>query len=278
MKLHFLQTEWSDIIILEEDSHFAMVDTGFEEQFPKIRDYLRSLNCNRLDFILNTHFHRDHYGSIPLLLEEFPVDTVYLKEYSALDSTTAWGSQADDEYRAGESEKFRAMVDLVSRKSNFVPAENLKEIEFCGHKLNLFNTENTIRKIYEDKQNPDTFHKICFSENMNSLSVFFEADGKTVFLGGDMMDHPAPHPAADRMVYQVARKIGKKIDLYKWPHHATNGTAVPETLQIFCPSQIVITNSSEYVEKESDALTKLRAVNPDAGIQFTKDGTVVFSL
>lgn len=34
MKLHFLKTVWSDIIILQDGDKIAFVDTGMEDQFP----------------------------------------------------------------------------------------------------------------------------------------------------------------------------------------------------------------------------------------------------
>lgn len=68
MRLHFLKTAWSDIILLEHNDEFAMIDTGFAEQFPKINRYLTTLGVKHLSFILITHFHRDHYGAIPEII------------------------------------------------------------------------------------------------------------------------------------------------------------------------------------------------------------------
>ena len=46
MKLHFLRTKWSDMIILESAGKIALVDTGTEEQY----DYLER----------NTNYHKDN--------------------------------------------------------------------------------------------------------------------------------------------------------------------------------------------------------------------------
>ena len=107
---------WSDIIILQGEKETAFIDTGTADQFPMIRSCLDALGVQELSFILLTHFHRDHYGCIPALLDHYRVGKVYLKEYSGLDCTTAWGSPADDAYRASESSTFHAMGTCAAEK------------------------------------------------------------------------------------------------------------------------------------------------------------------
>lgn len=278
MKIHFLQTEWSDIIILQNKDQIAFIDTGFEEQFDQICDYLTThfQTPVKIKFILNTHFHRDHYGCISKLTEKFAVEKVYLKEYSGLDSTTAWGAPADDEYRQSEMKKYQELKAALLKKNIYIPVDSVEELYFGDAVIHLYNTENTIRKIFEDESNPESYHKIMFSENTNSLTALMEIDGHTVFFGGDSNDLPQPHPLADKMLYQTAKKINKTIDLYKVPHHGTVHTGLAETLEIFKPKIAVYTNSEEYVSKESDSLTNLKKANPEVKIFWTKTSTQIF--
>lgn len=269
MKLHFLKTEWSDIIILQQNDAYAMVDTGFDWQYPMINEYLTSLGVKKLSFILLTHFHRDHYGSIPAILADFPVDKVYLKEYSGLDCTTAWGTEADDAYRADEMKKYREMQELIREKSTLIQVEDVNEVPFEDLTLKLYNNDNSIRQIYEDETVPETYHKICLSENQNSLAVFIKADGKNIFLGGDIMEYPSAHPRANFVNQQIANRIGEQIDIYKAPHHGTVHTALPETLAIYKPKTVVISNGLDYLTNSSDCLTNLKAANPDVEIILT---------
>ena len=51
-------------IFLKSDDEVALVDTGYDGNFNEISDYLDKLNVKKISFILLTHFHRDHYGSI----------------------------------------------------------------------------------------------------------------------------------------------------------------------------------------------------------------------
>lgn len=275
MKLHFLKTKWSDMIILESGGEAALVDTGFDEQYDRLREYLKGLGISRISFILLTHFHRDHYGNIPALINDFDVDKVYMKEYSGLDCTTAWGTEADDAYRQSETEKFSAMVKAVSQKSKLIFVENIFSIPFGKYELKLFSSENSVREIYEDESCSDTYHRIAFSENQNSLAVFIKADGKNIFLGGDIMDLPSPHPKANHVCCQIARSIGEQIDIYKAPHHGTVHTACEEALKIFSPRKAIITNEDEYLREHSDVYDNLRKANPAVEILLTENEDVV---
>lgn len=165
----------------------------------------------KLDFILLTHFHRDHYGSIPALLDALPVDRVILKEYSGLDRTTAWGTIADDAYRADEMRKYRAMQEQIRQKSRLIQAENIDKLDFANCKLELYHTANSIRTIYEDAAYPETYHQYTLSENQNSLAIWMEAEGVNVFFGGDMQDASSAHPLANYVNTRVAREAGRHM-------------------------------------------------------------------
>lgn len=276
MKIHFLKTVWSDVIVLEDDGHFAMIDTGMADQFPQIMDFLNSRSAKRLDFILLTHFHRDHYGSIPALLDALPVDKVILKEYSGLDFTTAWGTVADDAYRADEMCKYRALQELVRQKSCLLQAEEIDHVDFMGRPLKLYNTANSIRTIYEDAAHPETYHQYTLSENQNSMAIWMEAEGVQVFFGGDMQDTPSSHPLANYVNTRIALAIGKKADLYKAPHHGTIHTAAPDALAIYQPTHVVITNGAEYLRDHSDVFSLLAPYQPT--IYLTECQTVSVTL
>lgn len=278
MRIHFLKTVWSDIIILQEGKHFALIDTGMAEQFPQIRAFLDRQGAASLDFILLTHFHRDHYGSIPALLEAYPVGKVILKEYSGLDRSTAWGTEADDEYRKSEMEKYHALQALAREKSELLQAEDLNEVFFCGVRLKLFNTGNSIRTIYNDADYPETYHRYVFSENQNSLAIWMETDGVNVFLGGDIQDAPSVHPLAHYMNTRIAGEIGKRADIYKAPHHGTPHTGTPDAIRVYQPALVVVTNGAEYLRQYSDLEPIIVQNAPQARIVLTEDSDVTIVL
>lgn len=277
MKLHFLKTVWSDMIILESNGKFGLVDTGFADQYDQLKEYMETLGVKEIDFILLTHFHRDHYGNIDRLVQDYPVKRVFFKEYGGHDRTTAWGAPADEAYIQSEKDIWKAMRDVIVKHSTLYMVENRKSFDFSGTTFFLYATGNTVKEIFEDADYPETYQKTLFNENQNSLGVFFEADGKTVFLGGDMLDMPSPHPLANYVTLQAARAIGREIDVYKAPHHATSNTASEEALTIFRPKKVIVTNAMEWYQN-FDTPAKLARVVPEAEIILTEKQDVVVDL
>ena len=278
MELHFLKITWGDIIILKSDDEVALVDTGYDGNFNEISDYLDKLNVKKISFILLTHFHRDHYGSIAQIVKKYDVEKVYFKDYSGLDKTTALGTIADDNYRNNEMKKCLEIKKIILENSNLIQTENIKTIKFGDTELELYNNDNSIKKIYEDDNYKDSYHKILFSENQNSLAIFMKVNGINVFLGGDIFDREAIHPKANYVNYQIASSIKEKIDIYKVPHHGTINCNSDKALEIYKPKIAVITNEDEYLKNNSTIYDDLKRANKDVKILLTEKHNIVIKI
>lgn len=60
----------------------ALIDAGDREYGRAVCDALRALGVERLELVVLTHPHADHYGGMLAVLEEFPVDTFVLPQVS----------------------------------------------------------------------------------------------------------------------------------------------------------------------------------------------------
>lgn len=278
MELHFLKITWGDIIILKSDDEVAIIDTGYDGHFDEISNYLDKLGVKRIEFVLLTHFHRDHYGSISKIVKRYNVEKVYFKDYSGLDKTTAWGTIADDNYRNDEMKKCLEIKKAIIENSTLMHVENIKTIKFGDTELELYSNDNSIKKIYEDNNYKDSYHKILFSENQNSLAVFMKVNGINIFLGGDIFDREAIHPRANYVNYQIASSIKEEIDIYKVPHHGTVNCNSDKTLNIYKPKIAVITNEDEYLKNNSTIYDDLKSVNKDVKILLTEKHNIVIKI
>ena len=278
MKIHFLNITWGDCIILQDGDEFGIIDTGYERNFEQISRYLDKLGAKKISFILLTHFHVDHYGSIKQLVENYSVERVYLKEYSALDKTTAGGKIADEAYRSQETAIWNDIKAAIDKYSRYVRVEGEKFIDFAGAKLRLFRNENTVRKVYEDKSVPESWHAITLQENHNSLAAFMTVNGVNILFGGDIVDGPTVHPMAAYANYQIASELNEKLDIYKVPHHGTRFCNEDKTLAIYQPKIAVITNGEEYLRNYSTICEDLKRANPEVCILCTEKNDVVLTV
>ena len=278
-KIHFLRSYWSDIILLESHGLFAMVDTGYARDFERIRTYLEQVGVKRLEFILVTHFHKDHYGSLVPLLKTFPVGTVYIKKFSGLNAKDGGGRDASAEYNLQEMENCESMCLLAAEVSKLVVIdEDVDTVSVGDFVFRLFGVSSTLKELYESPDSPYR-GQICFGENLNSVALFCEVNGTTIYLGGDAENKPLYYPKYDCQNDQYARLINRGIDLYKVPHHACGNLYSKETMQIFKPKVSVITNWwATSMRRYKIDVDLIREASPEGTILYTDEHGYVFTI
>lgn len=278
-RIHFLRAYWSDIILVESKGEYALIDTGYERDYERILAYLEEVGACRLSFILITHFHKDHYGSLPKLLKTFPVDKVYLKCFSGLNVTDGSGKGASEEYNRQEMERCEAMCRLAQEVSSLVRIdESLKEVEVGDFTFRLFGTSQALRELYESPDSPYR-GQIRFGENTNSIALYTELFGRRIYLGADCGNEELAFPKYSRVNEQYAREIGKKLDIYKVPHHGCGEIFSPELLSIFEPRYSIVTNFWATAERRYRANAEmLRAGSPNGQILYTDCCGYVFEI
>ncbi len=63
----------STIIIDSFDQCNIIIDTGEKDEYNTLVNYLKTNNIKRIDYLIITHNHSDHYGEAPDVLNEFKV-------------------------------------------------------------------------------------------------------------------------------------------------------------------------------------------------------------
>ena len=267
------------MILVESNGLFAMIDTGIEESQDQIMAYLDGLGVKRLEFILITHFHRDHYGSLPALLEKYPVGKVYMKDFSGLNIADSAGKPADRAYNLDELRKCAEMCAKAREVSELIMiSPEADHASFGDFDFRILGTTNAIREMYDDPESP-YYNQVCFGENINSTALFAEVNGTTVYLGGDAGNSDLDYPKYTRQNDRYAREVGRPIDLYKVPHHCCGSLFSEEGLSILKPRFCVVTNAKRAVNGPFSANRDLLLQsNPDAQILCTDLCGYVFTL
>jgi competence protein ComEC len=80
MKVTFIDVGQADCILIESSGHYMLVDAGNDEDASVITTYLKNQEVEKLDFVIGTHPHEDHIGSLYSVIDTFDIDTVIMPE------------------------------------------------------------------------------------------------------------------------------------------------------------------------------------------------------
>lgn len=236
-RIHFLNTGWSDAILIESNGKFALVDCGedsdnprnlpaleFEGQEEKILAYLKKHAVNsegkvELEFIVGTHAHSDHLGGFDTLINDYDVivKKAFLKPYDA-------SRISDYEIREWDNQEvYDQTINALNAKGIEIVSEIPDEFfDFGNFRCKFYNTA-----IYKgDKKR---------GENENSLALYLTCKGKTVLLAGDVSN-------IDGAEMDIANQTGK-IDLLKIGHHGNPKSTTTEFVRKTMPDIGILTSN-----------------------------------
>lgn len=74
LRVYFIDVGQADSIVLSINNHNMLIDSGnYNDRF-KLTKYIKSLGINKFDYIIGTHAHEDHIGSMSYILNNFDFD------------------------------------------------------------------------------------------------------------------------------------------------------------------------------------------------------------
>ena len=76
MEIHFFDAGKADCVLISCNNRYIMIDTGEESLSSEILSYLKNNNITKLDYLIITHFDKDHVGSASKILDSIQVDNV----------------------------------------------------------------------------------------------------------------------------------------------------------------------------------------------------------
>ncbi|MER2147657.1 MAG: ComEC/Rec2 family competence protein [Ruminococcus sp.] len=86
--VHFLDVGQGDAIFIElPNGKTMLVDAGENFHGQGIIDYVQTIGYQKLDYVVATHPHEDHIGSMPYIVRNFEIGSIYMPDVTANTAT-----------------------------------------------------------------------------------------------------------------------------------------------------------------------------------------------
>lgn len=98
LSLRVLKVGQADAMILQTGTHCAVIDCGEAEDGQEVAECLADQGIDRVDYLILTHFDKDHVGGVPGLLARTAVEQILCPDYQ------------------GEGDAYQAYLDAIAAK------------------------------------------------------------------------------------------------------------------------------------------------------------------
>lgn len=83
LAVHFIDVGQADSILVVQGDEAMLIDGGNGGDKATISSYIRSLGISRLKYVIGTHPHEDHIGSLSHIVNSFDIEKVYFPKVTA---------------------------------------------------------------------------------------------------------------------------------------------------------------------------------------------------
>lgn len=227
-RIHFLYTIGTgDCIFIQCDNGKNILIDSVDNRLYKptsansvdeIKKYIKNLNVDRIDYVINTHFHSDHAGGLDEIMEAFNVKGSFFiyKEFDNSKMTEKEATWKTNDYKLQTIQKAKEKgMTLVN------PTEKQKFIIDTDTYFEVYNTSYIDYNDY----------------NSSSLVIYFVHKNKKYLFLGDI------NPTAQEKIYTT---LPANVDVIKDAHHGYNATIVPDLIRRCNPKDVVVTRNHDF--------------------------------
>lgn len=80
LKIYYLDVGQADSTLLINNGKTMLIDTGNYDDSKFVIGYLNNLGIKKIDYLIGTHPHEDHIGSMASIIKNFDIDKIYMPD------------------------------------------------------------------------------------------------------------------------------------------------------------------------------------------------------
>ncbi len=245
----FLDVGQGDCILLESPSGKTMlVDAGPNGMFDTIDAYLKQEGVVGLDVVVASHLHEDHIGSMPEIVDTYPIGTFY---YPPFDSESGEYNELLDALQENDV----AVSSPYASATSLIPWDDAVEVRILA----------PYEVVYDDFNDTSYMLNVTYGDT----SVLLTGDAETV---------------SEKLALKALPNHYFQADVLKVGHHGSSSSTSEKFLEAVNPSVAVISvgADNQYGLPDEEVLDRLTAqgirvlrTDEDGTIRILLDGTDV---
>lgn len=206
--------KWGDCTLITfPTGEVMLLDTGISDAAANVVERLRKDGIERIQYLVLSHLHSDHYGSMKKIIENFTVDAVYSNFYTPPEQRwiAEWLSERDIPY-----------VRWVAGDSIDVSSVHIEAIWPLPE------------TVLVSPQESASLDPVIVDVNNHSLVLHFSYAGKTALFTGDI------HKSGEAELLELVAPELLDVDLLKIMHHGHGTSGSAAFLDVVSPEYAVM--------------------------------------
>jgi competence protein ComEC len=239
LKVHFIDVGQGDSTLIQlPDGTNILIDGGNRGDADVIKKYLQNQNVKMIHYLIATHPHEDHIGSLPAIVRSFEIGSIYMPKITA------------------NTKIFEDLLISIKDKGY--------KIDTAAAGVKIIDTQDTRLTViapnaseYDETNNYSAVVKLTYL----NTSFLFTGDAEDV---------------SEREI--LKNNFDIKADVIKVGHHGGRTSSTREFLEKVAPKVAIISlgKDNDYGHPHKETLERLSSLNIEA-YRTDEQGTIVLS-
>lgn len=166
IKIHYIDVGQGDSIFIElPNSETALIDAGTSKSGNQIISYIKNLGCSSINYIIATHPHADHIGSMKKVIENFKVEQLFLPPVQASTIT------------------YKKLINTAIEKNIKITSTTVMGVKIFEYDNLKFEVLSPVQNVsYSDLNNWSIVAKLSYGDSDFLFTGDAETEAETILL------------------------------------------------------------------------------------------------